>query len=86
MFNYLVKKAKYIEGYKIWLLFADGNNGEIDLEQKIKDKKGVFKPLHDINYFKNFKIRGSTLAWNNEADFAPESLYELLIEQNKNKK
>ncbi len=86
MLNYLVKKAKYVEGYKVWLAFADGKNGEIDLEKKIetlsRNIDSVFKPLRDINYFKNFKIRGSTLAWQNEADIAPESLYELLMQQN----
>ena len=89
MLNYLVKKAKYIEDYRVWLAFADGNSGEIDLENKIKalskNTGSVFKPLQDVSYFKNFKIRGSTLAWKNEADIAPERLYELLIQQNNKK-
>jgi len=82
MLNYLVKKAKHIEGYKIWLSFADGKSGEIDLSKKIKNRGGVFVPLEDLNYFKNFEIKGSTLAWKNGADIAPESLYELLTKAN----
>ncbi|MFT6331713.1 MAG: hypothetical protein ACJAW3_000030 [Lentimonas sp.] len=85
MFNYLVKSAKYIKDYKVWITFSDGQNGEIDLEEKIKSKSGVFEPLKDVNYFKNFTIRGSTLSWKNDADIAPESLYELLLTQNKTK-
>lgn len=85
MLNYLVKNAKYIADHKVWLVFADGKNGEIDLSQKLKNKKGVFEPLQDISYFKNFKIIGSTLSWENGADIAPESLYELLEQQNKSK-
>ncbi len=83
MLNYLVKSAKYIEDYKVWLKFADGKSGEIDLAKTLKGRGGVFTPLQDINYFKNFKIVGSTIAWENEADLAPESLYELLKQQNK---
>ncbi|MBU6338884.1 MAG: DUF2442 domain-containing protein [Rickettsiales bacterium] len=83
MFNYLVKEAKYLKDYKLWISFADGMNGEIDLLQKVKNKDGVFKPLHDVNYFKNFAIVGNTIAWENGADIAPESLYELFIKQNK---
>ena len=85
MFNYLVKKAKYIEGYKVWLTFADGKSGEVDLTQKLKNRGGVFEPLQDVNYFKNFEIIGSTIAWKNGAELAPESLYELFNQQNKNK-
>ena len=85
MLNYLVKNAKYIDDYKVWLKFADGKSGEIDLSAKLKNRNGVFAPLQDVNYFKNFQIVGSTIAWENGADLAPESLYELLIQQNNKK-
>ncbi|MES2961329.1 MAG: DUF4160 domain-containing protein [Pseudomonadota bacterium] len=82
-----VVKAKYIDGYKVWISFDDGKSGEIDLKNKIKTLSrnygSVFKPLQDINYFKNFKVLNDTLSWKNEADIAPERLYELLIKQNK---
>ncbi len=78
-----VIKARHVKDYKVWIAFDDGKEGEIDLEKKIKNRGGVFAPLQDISYFKNFKIRNSTLSWKNDADLAPESLYELLKEQNK---
>ena len=78
-----VISAKHIENYKIWIAFDDGKEGEIDLTQKLKNRGGVFQPLQDINYFKNFKIENDTLSWENGADLAPESLYELLTQQNK---
>ena len=77
MFKHVIK-AKYIADYKIWLAFNDGLEGEIDLEEKLSKKNGIFIPLKDINYFKNFKIINDTLSWENGADLAPESLYELL--------
>ena len=86
MFNFLIKEAKYVEGFKIWLAFADGKNGEIDLSDKLKSKSGIFEPLKNVDYFKNFKIRGQTIAWENGADIAPESLYELMEQQKSVKK
>jgi predicted DNA-binding antitoxin AbrB/MazE fold protein len=78
-----VIKAKHIKDYKVWIAFDDGKEGEIDLTKTLKNRNGVFKPLQDINFFKNFKIENDTLSWENGADLAPESLYELLEQQNK---
>jgi hypothetical protein len=81
MFNHVIN-AKHLKDYKIWLVFDNGQKGEIDLKEKLKKRKGVFEPLKDISYFKNFKILNDTLSWENGADFAPESLYQLLLQQN----
>ncbi len=69
-----VTEAKYIKDYTIWVKFNDGISGNVDLSSELDE--GVFKPLQDIDYFKNFKIRGHTLSWDNGADFAPEFLQE----------
>jgi Protein of unknown function (DUF2442) len=67
-----VEEAKYLNDYKIWLRLNDGSIGEINLSDELDGE--VFEPLKSINYFKNFEIRGYTLAWENGADFAPEFL------------
>jgi hypothetical protein len=69
-----VTDAKYIKNYTIWVEFNDMTSGNVDLSSELD--VGVFKPLQDIDYFKNFKIRGHTLSWDNGADFAPEFLHE----------
>ncbi len=71
-----VKEAKYIKDYMVWLSFNDGAEGEINLSLELEGE--IFEPLKDISYFKNFKIIGHTLSWENGADFAPEFLRELL--------
>ncbi len=80
MFKHVVN-AKHIKDYLVWLEFNDKKSGNVDLSHKIWGE--IFEPLKDINYFKNFKIENDTLSWENGADFAPESLYELLEQQNK---
>ena len=69
-----VSKAKYIKDYRVQLFFNDGAEGEIDLSSELEGE--IFQPLKDISYFKNFKIIGHTLSWENGADFAPEFLRE----------
>lgn len=84
-----VIKAEYIDGYRLRLFF---NNGEVRIADLLPSLKGeVFEPLHDIETFKRFAIQFNTVVWENEADFAPEYLYEIskpisynIDEENKN--
>ena len=73
-----VTKAEYLENYKIFLSFNNGESLPVDLETVINnDKRKIFFPLRDIEYFKKFKLYLNTIVWENEADFAPEFLLEL---------
>ena len=70
-----VTKAEYLEGYRLLLLFNNGEQKIVDLSNSLKGP--VFTPLKNINYFKNFSIKFNTIEWENGADFAPEYLYEI---------
>ena len=52
---------------------------KVDLLEYILNKKdtGIFAPLKDVNYFKNFKLNANTIEWQNGADIAPERFLEL---------
>jgi hypothetical protein len=76
-----VTKARYEQGYKIWIEFNDGTSGIIDLSDVLWGP--IFEPLKDIKLFKRFFISDilHTIAWENDADLAPEYLYEKLAGQ-----
>jgi hypothetical protein len=69
-----VDDAKYVGGYKVWLSFNDGAQGEIDLSSELYGE--IFEPLKDQHFFRSFTLDGHTLSWSNGADFAPEFLRE----------
>ncbi len=73
-----LREAEYRSDYRIWLRFADGVEGEIDLENELWGE--VFEPLKDRSRFADFRLDKElgTIVWSNGADFAPEFLYQKL--------
>ena len=73
-----VVEAKYVGGYKLYLRFSDGSEGEVDLEHELEGE--IFEPLKDPDYFRKFTLDPElhTVTWPNGADFAPEFLHDLL--------
>jgi hypothetical protein len=71
-----VMEAKYRHDYVIWLRFNDGAEGEINLEGELEGE--VFGPLRDKQLFHKFRVDPElgTIVWENDADLAPEFLYE----------
>lgn len=69
-----IKDARYVERHTVWLRFADGTEGEVDLGNALDGE--VFEPLKDEAYFRSFVLHPElkTLVWPNGADFAPEFL------------
>ncbi len=65
------------EGYEVHLRYADGLAADVDLSYLL-DYGGVFEPLRDVGFFRELTIDdgGNTIAWPNEADIAPETLYD----------
>ena len=70
-----ISKAEYLGDYRIRLWFNNGEVRIVDLANSLRGE--AFRPLHDLDYFKQFSIRFNTIEWENGADFAPEYLYDL---------
>ena len=76
VFNFDIREAHYLEGYRIELVFADGRQGIADLSPWVKENT-VFAPFADKQYFRAFRIEYGTLVWGEgDVDIAPEALYE----------
>ena len=77
-----VTHAEYIDEYRIFLTFNTGHSYSVDLKDILmKENRLIFQPLKDVSYFKTFTLRLNTIVWENEADFAPEFLLEIALEQ-----
>lgn len=75
---YDVLKVKYIEGYKLEVVFENGRKGIVDLQSYIREG-GVFSRFSDIEYFKQAYVNRElgVLCWPDGLDIAPETLYSM---------
>jgi hypothetical protein len=73
-----VTNVRIIDGYCIELTFSDGVCGTVNLTNRIVGRSGVFKPLEDLEYFRQVKVDPElgTIVWPNGADFCPDMLYD----------
>lgn len=73
----LLTEATPLDGYRVRVRFADGLAADVDLSY-LAGLGPVFEPLQDPGYFCKLKIDecGVTIAWPNEADIAPDTLYD----------
>ena len=63
--------------HSLRLLFSDGKRKRVNLFPHLDGP--IFEPLRDPHYFARVSIDpvAGTVVWPNEADFAPEALYDL---------
>ena len=73
-----IVKAKYKQGYQIWLKFNDGSEGIVDLKDQLYGE--MFRSLRDKKRFRSFRVDPEleTIVWKNGADLAPEFLRDRL--------
>ncbi len=64
--------------YKLWLKYADGVEGEVDLSHLAG--KGVFSLWDDYAAFEKVYIGNSgQIAWTDEIDICPDTVYMSLV-------
>lgn len=82
-----VKKVKYFKDYKLKILFGDDTTKIVDIEPIIAKSKRVFKPLLNIDFFKQVSLDHTEhplgIRWPNDADICPDVLYEMGVEVKK---
>ncbi len=62
------------EGYRIWIRYEDGSEGEIDLSDMVG--VGVFKAWEDRAFFDTVKIAPyRSITWGDGLDLCADALY-----------
>ena len=74
-----VDDARALAGYRLWLRFSDGLEGEVDLSDLINaDVRPIVRALKDPDVFAAIRVALDTVVWDNGFDLAPEYLREHL--------
>lgn len=78
-----VISATPTEDFSLIIKFDDGSLRLFDAKPYLEI--GIFKELKNKEYFRKFQIAFGTVQWENEQDFAPETLYleSVLLEKEK---
>ena len=71
--NPRVKKVIPQPGYKLKIVFSNNEQGLYDCS-KLLDF-GVFQELKDVAYFNKVMVCNGTVAWPNDQDICPDTIY-----------
>ena len=71
--NPRVKNVKPMPGYRIELVFTNGEVGVYDCRPRLDF--GVFRELKDDAYFRKAAAVNGTVMWPREQDICPDTLY-----------
>ena len=71
-----VIEARVLQGHRLSLRFADGVEGEVDLDTIVR-WEGIFAPLSTPDRFAEVRVDPvlGTIVWPNGADVDPDVLY-----------
>ena len=68
-------EVRPLEAYRVYVRFADGTEGEVDLSQHM-EFTGIFEPLKAHGFFRQVRVdEFGGLCWPNGADICPDVLY-----------
>ena len=72
-----VIEAKAVSNHGLWLRFADGVSGTLQLNAA--EFTGVLEPLQDPEFFGLVSLEFGAPTWPGEIDLAPDALYRELL-------
>jgi hypothetical protein len=72
-----INAVRHLGDYRLELVFTDGTTGPLDFRARVVGRGGVFKPLEDVEFFKQVMVdsEAGTLVWPNDVDLCPDMLY-----------
>lgn len=69
-----VRNVKPLDGYKLMLRFANGEEKVFDVSPYLNI--GKFAELRDLSLFRSVVVKFDSIEWANHLDIDPEFLYE----------
>jgi len=67
-------EVKALPGYRIWLRYADGSQGEVDLSRLAG--RGVFALWDEPGEFEKVQIGpGGAVSWSEQVELCPDATY-----------
>lgn len=72
--NPRVKAVRALSDYRLELVFTNGETGRYDCRPLLDF--GVFRELRDADYFRRARVEAGTVAWPNQQDICPDTLYQ----------
>jgi hypothetical protein len=73
--NPRVSQVQPLTAYRLLLTFTSGEERIFDMTPYLD--KGIFTSLRDPAYFNAVRAVGGSIAWPDEQDLCPDTLYEL---------
>ncbi len=71
-----VTAIQHLGGFRVHFTFWDGTEADLDLEPLLRGP--IFEPLRrNPDLFAQMRLENGSIGWPNEADMAPETLYDL---------
>ena len=76
-----ILEAEYVDAYTIRVAFNNGEGSLVDLAEALWGP--MFEPLKDRAAFRKIRVSEvlHTICWGNDADLAPEYVYDRMVEQ-----
>jgi hypothetical protein len=72
-----VMAVEALEGYRLWVRFADGVQGEVDMAEFARaPDAGVFAVLADPDIFAQAYVELGAVTWPGELDLAPDAMHD----------
>jgi len=68
-----VKSVEPLDNYWLFLTFENKEQRYFDMKPLLDT--GVFRTLKDPEVFRTVRVAFDSIAWNNDIDIAPETLY-----------
>ncbi len=75
----VIVEAKALGGYRVWVRFADGVIGEVDLSHLVG--RGLFARWRQPGAFEDLTVdpEAGTIVWPSGLDVAPDALYARIV-------